>query len=171
MITTEQNKLIPLERDSKLQWNGLTSQKFTGSRRHFNYGETLGDFALPSLGRKHYDEKFDRPKPYKSCLKVFPESRNRESHENNQPKKLIYVPAQKKSKPFKLRMSTIDKSGKTSKFTYNNESTKLNWKEKEKIEAMKEDQKSVHELNQWENKIKKLLDPFYIVKANEENDD
>jgi len=161
--------LLPLERDSKLDWKGLSSQKFLATRRHFTIGETLSKVQLPSLGRKHYDEKFDRPKHYKSCLKVFPEKRNIESQENLQPKKLIYVPAQKKSKPFKLKIFANDRTGKTIKFG-SSESNKMNWKDKEKTEAMKEDQKSVLELNQWEHKIRKLLDPFYVPNPNEKDD-
>ena len=161
--------LVPLERDSRPEWRGLTSQKFVGSRRHFNIGETLSNCMLPSLGRKHYEEKFDRPKQYHPHLKVFPEQRNMQSTESLQPnKKLIYVPAQKKSKPFKLKISSNDKSGKTIKFM--SSENKMNWKEKEKIEAIREDQKSVLELNQWEHKIRKLLDPFYIPNDNEKED-
>lgn len=160
------DKLIPLERDSKLQWKGLTSQKFLETRRHFNIGEST-NVSLPSLGRKHYMEKFDRPQAYKSCLKVFPDKRNIESAEYFQSKKLIYVPAQKKSKPFKIKMSG---NGKTIK-VFTSDSNRMNWKEKEKAEAMKEDMQSVYELNNWEHKIRKLLDPFYIAQPNDENDD
>ena len=169
-MNTIQNTLIPLDPISKLQWNGLASQKFLGTRRHFTIGETLGNTLLPHLQRKHFDDKYDRPKAYKSCLKVFPEKRNKQSMENLQPKKLIYVPAQKKSKPFKLKMSYNDKTGKTMK-VMSTGAKALNWKEKEKIESVKEDQKSVLELNQWEHKIRKLLDPFYVANQKEDNDD
>lgn len=163
---------MAFDNNSKLYWKGLSSQKFSGSRRHFNIGESLNT-VLPSLGKKHYEEKYDRPKVYKSSIKVFPDKRNAESHDllaSSAPKKLIYVPAQKKFKPFKLKISNNEKYGKTIKVE-SAESSKMKWKEKERVETMREDQKSVYELNEWEHKIRKLLDPFYVANKNDEEND
>lgn len=170
-MSFQENNLIPFDNRSTFNWKGISSQKFLGGRKHFNIGETLDNPFLPSLGKKHFDDRFDKPKAYKASIRLFPNKRNVESDDYNAaPSKLIYVPAQKKFKPFKLKISPFEKTGKSSKLA-NLGVSKMKWKEKEKLEAIREDQRSVYELNEWEHKIRKLLDPFYVANQNEEIDE
>lgn len=64
----------PLETASQPIWPGLLPSKFLGSRRHITVVDSLKDFSLnslPSLGRQHYEEKYDHPKLEKPSLKLF----------------------------------------------------------------------------------------------------
>lgn len=161
MNISETSKFIRIETQSKLDWQGLKSLRFPLGRKHFNIGEQSNGPMDPDLGRRHFEEKYDKPLPYKPCLKVYPKVRNIESQENRIGNKLIYVPAQKRSKPFKIKTYNVGLMKKNNENNKLNSSDKLNWKEREKINAYKEDAKSVNELILWEQKILKVFNPLY----------
>jgi len=96
--------LQPLDPTSNPNWPGSASAKFNGSRRHITVQDSIIDFSgrpIPILGRKHYDEKYDRPKPFKSSMKLF-DQHNKQStlHQTLQDKKHYeFKPIAKKPRP------------------------------------------------------------------------
>ncbi len=133
---------------SQQKWSGLSPNRFPTNRKHFLPQGQINSNIQPSFGRRHFHEKYDIPISYKPGLKVFPEHGTCHSFDmyekgyNN--KKLIYVPAQKRSKPIKIKLIGVKKESGVKN---------MNWKDKEKIVAHLEDEKTVDDLKRWEKNV------------------
>ena len=96
--------LLPIDPLSKQVWPGLSSAKFTGSRKHITVKDCIKDFTgvpVPSLGRKHYEDKYDVPLRYKPTLKVF-DQHNKETTNMRKldvKKHYAFQPISKKDRP------------------------------------------------------------------------
>lgn len=98
---------IPLETQSVPSWPGLNPQRFTGGRKHLTAKDTITkDFSggpLTFLGRKHYEEKYDKPYIPKPTLRIF-ENHNKPSNKQILPNtKKHYSLSMVKNHPPKLR--------------------------------------------------------------------
>ena len=138
------SELLQIDCNSKLQWPGLASSRFLGTRKHLTVPDSIKDFqgkADVLLGRKHYEEKYDIPLKYKPTLKIS-DKNNKETTKlrgNDMKKHYEFHPSQRKSRAERKHQEKEEISNEfqwkgIKVFERNNKKSEGNWGVEEKMQ-------------------------------------